>query len=77
MIPKNLQWPLACALVAVAMFSAGYLAGGRNERQGAALRAAEGRIETINDRERMTDDVQGLDDAAFGNELDGRLSPGR
>lgn len=77
MIPAFLRWPLACALVAVTAFSGGYAAGVWKERQSATLRAAERRIETINDRERMTDDVQGLDDAAFGNELDGRLSSGQ
>ncbi|QDP67229.1 MAG: hypothetical protein GOVbin7368_20 [Prokaryotic dsDNA virus sp.] len=70
-IPAFLRWPLALACAAVLAFGAGWWAGARDARH----RAAESRADNIKTGQEIRNDVEGLDDPAYSDELDGRLSP--
>ena len=72
-VPATLKWAIAGAVV---LFAAFWL-GGSWERKDAAQRAAEGRVDNITAAQEIEADVESMDDATLGNELDGRLSAPR
>ena len=73
--PRWAKMALGGLLAAVLTFGAGYALGYRDARHGAALDAAEGRIDNINDARRIEGDVEALDDDALRDDLKRRLLP--
>ncbi len=71
--PLWVKAALAAALAGAFMFYAGVT----HERIKAKQRAAEARIDNIKDAREIERDVEALDDADLGTELDGRLSAPR
>jgi len=76
-LPDGLKLILFCLGTIIVLAGGGYLLGHRAGKEDGRVEALERRIETINKRQELRDDVESLDDSAFGADLDNRLSAPR